>query len=635
VSKDPGNPDDFLLSFFTRIDENRISETHPRNVGMSCHPRFDTPEPVPQIDAAPVVLRFASMFPRDLKRREMHDRRKGGDLSHIRKDLSHLNVRPVGDPDWIPQLLRQVERAAADNLAEEIAARETRGRHKEARQLRERGPVDPWKFTRGGPLRDGILTVNKQWFGGVGREDWDPDRVAAFQQRALDFLHTHFPDDQLREVSCHQDEEAFHVHFTVAVWVEKVSENRGRQRLLQPSANPLLTNYEHAQDLAGEAFLDLGIHRGERRAQAAREAKTAGLEGPDTRAHVPPSQWRKDQRLKALQDADRIKRRAADQAETITSNARDMAKSTVRKTRKRAVREAQIRRAEADQVLADARIARQSGRLAAAFSRSWAARLEDRAHERRREVEQMTACVEGEARDLSVKVSELSVEVSEKTARLDDLTKRTAEQITARETAEAERLAAERAREHAEAARIEAEHGADQAKRSADAQEARASKATDWIEAVGVGLTALAKEVAAGSTRCPEDDGLRPDTLDRVRPVYPQIAPAAKAADEVIRAMRQSRLDAAAVADMTARAYEEAQADIQMATEQLAAEKKAVRDEWSIVTELRSKLEALTTRIRKWLTQPGLPRGVIDEGGDILLEAERACQDTRDHGPGE
>jgi len=149
-----------------------------------------------------------------------------------------------------------------------------------------------------------------------------------------------------------------------------------------------------------------------------------------------------------------------------------------------------------------------------------------------------------------------------------------------------------------------------------------------------VGLTALVEEVAAGSTRCPEDDGLRPDTLDKVRPVYPQIAPAAKAADAVIRAMRKSRLDAAAIADTTARAYRDAQANIQTATEQLAAERKAVRDQWSIVTELRSKLEALTTRIRKWLTQPGLPRGVIEEGDDILLEAERTCPETRHDGPG-
>jgi hypothetical protein len=64
------------------------------------------------------------------------------------------------------------------------------------------------------------------------------------------FLQTHFPDGQLRELTVHVDEESVHMHFAVAVWNEKVSQNRGRQRLLQPSANPLLADYEHAQDLA-------------------------------------------------------------------------------------------------------------------------------------------------------------------------------------------------------------------------------------------------------------------------------------------------------------------------------------------------------------------------------------------------
>uniref|UniRef100_UPI001F32CECA hypothetical protein n=1 Tax=Nioella nitratireducens TaxID=1287720 RepID=UPI001F32CECA len=60
---------------------------------MSVHPRFDNPKPVARLETAPIVLRFASMFPRDLKRREMHDNRTGGDLSHIRMDLSHLNTQ--------------------------------------------------------------------------------------------------------------------------------------------------------------------------------------------------------------------------------------------------------------------------------------------------------------------------------------------------------------------------------------------------------------------------------------------------------------------------------------------------------------------------------------------------------------
>ncbi|PWK55111.1 hypothetical protein C7455_1207 [Roseicyclus mahoneyensis] len=297
----------------------------------------------------------------------MHDQRAGGDLSHIRHDLSPQNYRVIGDEDWIDVLIAEIATAKRNNHLNEIAAREAKGRWKEAEALRRRGPVDPWKFTQEGPLREGILTVNKQWFGGAGPEEWDPDRVSRFVDRGVEFLQTHFPAGQLREVTVHVDEEAVHLHFAVAVWNEKVSQNRGRQRLLQPSANPLLADYEHAQDLAGEAFLDMGIHRGERRAAAARAAKAAGLEGPSPRDHVPPSKWRREQRRKALQDAAKIKKSARDAADGILADAAFVSNSTVKKSRKRAVEETRQRQAEAEQVLVDARIARTGGQIVGAF----------------------------------------------------------------------------------------------------------------------------------------------------------------------------------------------------------------------------------------------------------------------------
>ena len=321
---------------------------------MSVHPRFDNPKPVARLETAPIVLRFASMFPRDLKRREMHDKRTGGDLSHIRMDLSHLNTQPVGGPDWIERLHGEIMAAMEHNFEEEIAARERKGRFLEAERLRERGPVDPWKSTRGGPLREGIITVNKLWFGGTGHEHWDPDRVEAFKQRAMEFLLEHFPDGQLREVNIDEDEEALHIHFAVAVWVEKVSQNRGTQWLLQPSANPLLANYEYAQDLAGEAFVDLGIHRGERRAEAARHALAAGVEMPEPRRHVPPSQWRREQRRLALEDRDRIREAARAEAAATVVDGVALAKSAVKKSRKRSIADARARKAETDRQVASA-----------------------------------------------------------------------------------------------------------------------------------------------------------------------------------------------------------------------------------------------------------------------------------------
>lgn len=321
---------------------------------MSVHPRFDNPETALRLETAPIVLRFASLFPRELKRREMHRKRKGGDLSHIRHELTGLNHRWVGEEGWIDDFLQTVERVARENLQNEIDAREEKRRWTEVERVKERGLVDPWKFTKKGPLREGILTVNKDWFGGAGIEEWDPERVGEFMDRVLAFLYEHFPDDQLLEVDSHVDEEAFHVHFVVATWTEKVSQNRGRQVLLQPSVNPLIESYEHAQDVAGEAFLDLGIHRGERRAAAAREARAAGLEAPAPRKHVTPSKWRAEQRRMALADRDRIRAKTRAEAAATVNDGVALAKAVVKKSRKRSIREAKAREAETDRQVAAA-----------------------------------------------------------------------------------------------------------------------------------------------------------------------------------------------------------------------------------------------------------------------------------------
>lgn len=321
---------------------------------MSIHAHFDKADRIERLDEAPIVLRFKPMFPRDLKRREMHGNRRGGDLTHIRAHLSHLNWQEIGGPDWIDRLNARIAQAAQENLQEEIDARTRKGRHKEAREVSRRGLVDPWKYTRLGPLREGVLTVNKKWLGGTGLEEWDLRRVYDFLGRAMEFLTENFPGDQLLEVHVDMDEEAFHLHFVVGVWVEKVSGNRGRQLLLQPSANPLVARYEHAQDLAGEAFIDLGIHRGERRAEAVRQALAAGLEVPEPRRHVPPSRWRREQRRLALEDRDRIREAARAEAAATVVDGVALAKSAVKKSRKRSIAESRARKAETDRQVASA-----------------------------------------------------------------------------------------------------------------------------------------------------------------------------------------------------------------------------------------------------------------------------------------
>ncbi|WP_071676045.1 hypothetical protein [Nioella nitratireducens] len=395
------------------------------------------------------------------------------------------------------------------NFEEEIAARERKGRFLEAERLRERGPVDAWKSTRGGPLREGIITVNKLWFGGTGHEHWDPDRVEAFKQRATEFLLEHFPDGQLREVNIDEDEEALHIHFAVAVWVEKVSQNRGTQWLLQPSANPLLANYEYAQDLAGEAFVDLGIHRGERRAEAARQALAAGVEMPEPPRHVPPSDWRREQRRLALADRDRIREASRAEAEATVADGVALAKSVVKKSRKRAIAEAKARKAEADRQAAVA----QRDRARADAQAEVARRAKLEAEEARKEAERKVEAAREEAARIAkaagdradviiadaTALATVTVRKSRKRAIADARARRAkadrAVAVAERARADVEALA-EVARDAAEEDRIRAEVAATAAAEQTRIEEARATGLAREIEELTVDAVAMARVVA-------------------------------------------------------------------------------------------------------------------------------------------
>ncbi len=260
---------------------------------MSVHSKFDNPQPV-NTPKPPIVLRLQGLHPDNLGRFDMHDHRNGGDLSHVDLDASELNEVLHCEPKWQETIKAEAASARRNNFRERMEALRKKGRKAEREALIVEGESDPWRRCSGGPLREGILTVNKEWFGGTGQAEWDAEKVAAFKQTAMEFLLKHFPDGQLRYANAHHDEEAFHIHFVAVVWTEKVTANRGRQVLLQASLNPLLKNYEHAQDLAGEAFAPLGIARGERRAEARRVAKEAGEDVPQKRRHIPPSEWRAD-----------------------------------------------------------------------------------------------------------------------------------------------------------------------------------------------------------------------------------------------------------------------------------------------------------------------------------------------------
>lgn len=202
-----------------------------------------------------------------------------------------------------------------------------------------------------------------------GQAEWEAEKVAAFKQTAMEFLLKHFPEGQLRYANAHHDEEAFHIHFVAAVWTEKVTANRGRQVLLQASLNPLLKKYEHAQDLAGEAFAPLGIARGERRAEARRVAKEAGKDVPKKRRHVPHSEWRADQHAAAHEKSSEILDAAQSKAKEMIEDGRTVGKATIRKSRKRAVKEARRRKEAATREVAAAERRRKEEERAADAAR--------------------------------------------------------------------------------------------------------------------------------------------------------------------------------------------------------------------------------------------------------------------------
>ncbi|WP_411351922.1 plasmid recombination protein [Leisingera aquaemixtae] len=361
---------------------------------MTVHAKFRQDQS-DKLDKAPVVLRFAGLFPHQLWKFRLHDKRAGGDLAHVDQDMSGLNEMLAGETGWKERICTEVAEMREHNFEERLRALRAKSRISQAERETAKGPSDPWKESAKGPLREGIVTVNKAWFGGAGIFEWDPERVAEFREVAMKFLKQHFPDDQLRYASAHVDEEAYHIHFVVAVWCEKSSANSGRQVMLQPSANPLLKNYEYAQDLAGETFAKIGITRGKRRAEARRKARADGVPQPETRHHVPPSKWRAEERRAAQAEKKRILGDARVEAKEVAEGAQDLGKATVRKSRKRAIKEAQARKRRAGQETAAAERSRDAAEAKARQFEEAAAAANSRKEAIEAEVVAMEPMVKG------------------------------------------------------------------------------------------------------------------------------------------------------------------------------------------------------------------------------------------------
>ena len=245
---------------------------------------------------APVVLRFASVRPAALARIRMHARRSAGDLDHIdpsarpfpvaARNEFHEGGPPPAD-DWVEKFHETSKAHALANREAKAAAAEARGQKKEAGRIRRQPPTPPYREGKGGPLREGILTASADWFAE------DTRRVQTFKKEGLAFLRKQFGKDLLH-VRYDLDEAAPHFHFVVASWVEETTKGGAKVKVLRPRSNPLIADYEKAQDAAGEALGGLGLKRGQSWRAIQKMAKEAGIEPPPPRRHKTPSAHRAD-----------------------------------------------------------------------------------------------------------------------------------------------------------------------------------------------------------------------------------------------------------------------------------------------------------------------------------------------------
>lgn len=265
----------------------------------------------------PVVLRFQGLYPHHLGGYEAHRLRKGGDLSHVDRARTELNGPPlIGREDWAATALAEIREMTTENFAAELESLEKRKRKKDIQRRIVEGPKQPWRPTRHGPMREVILTVNKDWFSEdaefYGEEQ--STREDQFGAHAVAWLKANFGDDVIH-ARADRDEAAYHIHAVIMprATVEiakpkaKVPTASATRRMLQPSIHPLIEDYEAAQDSVGEWFANLGLVRGERTAAAIREARDAGQTPPKRRRHAKTWEWRRQEELRLIAEAKALK----------------------------------------------------------------------------------------------------------------------------------------------------------------------------------------------------------------------------------------------------------------------------------------------------------------------------------------
>ena len=255
----------------------------------------------------PVVLRFEGISPENLAGYEKHRKRVGGDTGHILEHPPALNRILIGSETWAIEALAEISEIKAQNFAAELKSLETRNRKKDILRRLAEGPHNPWRPTRHGPMREVILTANKEWF------DADPaavfgegvehnQRIANFERLSTAWLKKQFGDDVIH-ARADLDEEAYHIHAVVmprvCVEMTRTDKKTGEKKviatrlMLQPSKFDVIEDYEHAQDSVGGWFSEIGLDRGEKRKEAFRQAVAKGDKPPPKRMHTKTRDWRR------------------------------------------------------------------------------------------------------------------------------------------------------------------------------------------------------------------------------------------------------------------------------------------------------------------------------------------------------
>lgn len=262
----------------------------------------------------PVVLRFEGMVPSDIGGYETHCIRSGGDLGHIFRNRSKPR-RLIGSKTWAEEALAEIELMKIETFAAELEDLDRRNRRKDLAKRRIEGPRDPWRASRHGPMRELILTANKEWFEHTDSNDqiFSTAREQQFEELAVAWLQKNFGDDVIH-ARADTDEQAYHIH-AVIMPRATVRKYGTECRVLQPSAQALIRDYEKAQDSVGEWFSEIGLVRGERRRQAIRNALNDGREPPANPRHVRPAEWRAKEERRLAEKAAEVEGRERDVAE--------------------------------------------------------------------------------------------------------------------------------------------------------------------------------------------------------------------------------------------------------------------------------------------------------------------------------